>query len=157
MPWPPVASSTRGEAPAHLQERFRSVSWAAPVVYRAPGVCSNATVIPSGAPLGFLTLWPNSEGQPLVSTLNAVVAPITLNMAIVPTLNCLINAFAPSPTLPLDIFSYFAPTAPLNTSTTSLPSATLSYNYMATLGAGGGVCSLRLEHHFRQPACGVGS
>ena len=100
----------------------------------------NATVIPSGAPLGFLTLWPNSEGQPLVSTLNAADGAITSNMAIVPTLNGAINAFAPSPTdLVLDIFSYFAPTAPLNMSTTSLPSATLSYSYMTTMGAGGGV------------------
>jgi hypothetical protein len=30
----------------------------------------NATVVPSG-PLGYLTLWPTGQAQPLVSTLNA--------------------------------------------------------------------------------------
>jgi len=45
----------------------------------------NATVVPSGN-LSYLTLWPDSEGQPVVSTLNAADGRITSNMAIVPNL-----------------------------------------------------------------------
>ncbi len=69
----------------------------------------NATVVPPGA-LGFLTLWPQSQVQPTVSTLNALDAAITSNLAIVPTVNGSISAFASNPThLILDIFGYFAP------------------------------------------------
>lgn len=101
----------------------------------------NATVVPQyGHPLGYLTLWPDTEKRPLVSTLNAVDGAITSNMAIVPTLNGSIDAFATNPTdLVLDIFSYYAPIGPLGITTTSLPSGTLTYNYSAPLGASGGV------------------
>ncbi len=69
----------------------------------------NATVVPPTA-LGFLTLWPQSQSQPTVSTLNALDATITSNMAIVPTANGSVSAFASNPThLILDIFGYFAP------------------------------------------------
>lgn len=69
----------------------------------------NVTVVPSG-PLGHLTLWPNGEAKPDVSTLNASDGAITSNMAIVPTTNGSINAFATNPTnLIFDIFGYFAP------------------------------------------------
>ncbi len=69
----------------------------------------NATVVPPGA-LGFLTLWPDGESQPLVSTLNATDGAITSNMAIVPTTNGSIDAYASALTqLVLDISSYFAP------------------------------------------------
>jgi hypothetical protein len=69
----------------------------------------NATVVPSGR-LGYLSLWPDGETQPVVSTLNAVDGAITSNMAIVPTTNGNINAFPEDPTdLFLDISSYFAP------------------------------------------------
>ncbi|HYK35858.1 PKD domain-containing protein, partial [Alloacidobacterium sp.] len=69
----------------------------------------NATVMPSGT-LGFLTLWPNGGTRPVVSTLNAYDGAVTSNMAIVPTTNGSINAFATSPTnLILDIAGYFAP------------------------------------------------
>src|ERR1035441_9456128 len=65
---------------------------------------------------------------------------ITSNMAIVPTLNGSIDAFATSPTnLVADIFSYFAPITSLGITTTSLPSGTLTYQYSVTLGASGGV------------------
>lgn len=101
----------------------------------------NATVVPqNGAPLGYLTLWPDAEGQPLVSTLNAVDGATTSNMAIVPTLNGDVDAYAISSTqLIMDIFSYFAPILPLSITTSSLPSGTLAYSYNATLGAAGGV------------------
>ena len=69
----------------------------------------NATVVPPGA-LDYLTLWPAGATQPGVSTLNALDGAITSNMAIVPTNNGSIDAFAYSPTnLILDISSYFAP------------------------------------------------
>ncbi len=69
----------------------------------------NATVIPSGG-LGFLTLWPQGQVQPLVSTLNAGDGAITSNLAIVPTTNTEISAFGSNPThLVLDISGYFAP------------------------------------------------
>lgn len=69
----------------------------------------NATVVPQG-PLGFLTLWPDSLSQPLVSSLNAVDGTVTSNLSIVPTLNTAIDAFVSNPThLVLDISGYFAP------------------------------------------------
>jgi hypothetical protein len=69
----------------------------------------NATVVPSSS-LGYLTLWPAGETQPVVSTLNAVDGAVTSNMAIVPTLNGSIDAFSSNPTqLILDLSSYFAP------------------------------------------------
>ncbi len=67
----------------------------------------NATVVPPG-PLGFLTLGPAGV-EPTVSTLNASDGAITSNMAIVPTTNGAIDAYAPSPTvLLLDLSGYFA-------------------------------------------------
>ncbi len=69
----------------------------------------NATVVPSGA-LGYLTLWPDGQLQPLASTLNALDGTVTSNMAIVPTSNGSIDAYAAGLTqLVLDISSYFAP------------------------------------------------
>jgi uncharacterized repeat protein (TIGR03803 family) len=69
----------------------------------------NATVVPSGS-LGYLTLWPDGQSKPLVSTLNALDGSITNNMAIVPNTNGKVDAFASGITqLILDISSYFAP------------------------------------------------
>ena len=69
----------------------------------------NASVVPVGA-LGYLTLWPDGAAQPLVSTLNALDATISSNMAIVPSTNGKVDAFASGLTqLILDISSYFAP------------------------------------------------
>jgi uncharacterized repeat protein (TIGR03803 family) len=69
----------------------------------------NATVVPTGG-LGYLTLWPDGEPKPLVSTLNALDGSITNNMAIVPSPNGKVDAFASGITqLILDISSYFAP------------------------------------------------
>jgi hypothetical protein len=74
----------------------------------AQAFVTNATVVPS-APLFYLTLWPGGP-QPEVSTLNAENGAITSNMAIVPSANGSIDAFAPTPTqLILDVSSYFAP------------------------------------------------
>jgi uncharacterized repeat protein (TIGR03803 family) len=69
----------------------------------------NATVVPSGQ-LGFLTLYPDGVPRPVVSTLNAADTAITSNMAIVPTTNGSIDAYAAGLTqLILDISGYFAP------------------------------------------------
>ncbi len=69
----------------------------------------NATVVPAGG-LGYLTLWPDGTGRPAVSTLNALDGSITNNMAIVPSNNGKVDAYASGITqLILDISSYFAP------------------------------------------------
>jgi hypothetical protein len=54
-------------------------------------------------------LWPDGQQQPVVSTLNAYDGFITSNMAIVPTTNGSIDAYAAGLTqLILDISGYFA-------------------------------------------------
>ena len=71
----------------------------------------NATVVPTLS-LGYLTLWPENETQPVVSTLNADDGVIASNMAIVPTTNGSIDAFSSNSTqLILDISGYFAPSS----------------------------------------------
>jgi len=73
------------------------------------GFVFNATVVPSG-PLYYLTLWPDGESIPVVSTLNASDGAITSNMAIVPNVDGKTDAYAQGTTqLILDISSYFAP------------------------------------------------
>ena len=52
----------------------------------ATGYVFNATVVPSGR-LGFLSLWPDGEQMPVVSTLNAQDGVAASNMAIVPNVN----------------------------------------------------------------------
>jgi hypothetical protein len=69
----------------------------------------NATVVPPGS-LGFITMWPQGQTQPLAATLNAYDGAVTNNMAIVPTTTGSISVFPSNPThLVLDIFGYFAP------------------------------------------------
>jgi hypothetical protein len=75
----------------------------------ALGYVFNATVVPVGG-LGYLTLWPDTEQQPKVSTLNAIDGAITSNMAIVPNINGSTDAYASGITqLILGISAYFAP------------------------------------------------
>ena len=77
--------------------------------FTAQAYVFNATVVPVGS-LSYLTLWPDGQPQPPVSTLNAVDGAITSNMAIVATTNLKIDAFATNLTqLVLDVSSYFAP------------------------------------------------
>ncbi len=69
----------------------------------------NATVVPQPT-LGFLSLWADGAPEPGTSTLNAKDGAITSNMAIVPTTNGLVDAYANALTqMILDISSYFAP------------------------------------------------
>jgi len=92
----------------------------------------NATVVPQGG-LGFLTLWPQGGTQPTVSTLNAGDGAVTSNMALVPTTNGSISAFASNPShLVLDISGYFAvatPTAPTPAAAQSV--ATITRNSLS--------------------------
>ncbi len=71
----------------------------------------NATVVPSGPFLGWLTLWPAGQAQPLVSTLNSYDGRIKANAAIVPAgTNGQISVYATDTTeFVLDINGYFIP------------------------------------------------
>ena len=76
----------------------------------AKALVLNATVVPDDGPMGYLTLWPDGEDMPGVSTLNAYDGFVTSNMAIVPNMNGWIKAYADGKTqLILDIAGYFAP------------------------------------------------
>jgi hypothetical protein len=68
----------------------------------------NATVVPDGN-LGYLSLWPTGQSQPLVSTLNSPRGLITANAAIVPAgTNGAVSAYVTNRThLILDINGYF--------------------------------------------------
>ncbi len=91
----------------------------------------NATVVPPG-PLNYITLWPDTERQPLVSTLNAADGAITSNMAIVPTVNGSVDAYAFDATnLILDTTGYFAAAA-----STTVPAGTYAFVFAGTAPQG---------------------
>jgi hypothetical protein len=101
--------STKGAFSGQLNPPVNIMSAPCGVSGAAQAFVLNATVVPQGS-LGYLTLWPDGASQPLVSTLNAYDGAVTSNMAIVPTSNGSIDAYASSPTqLILDSFSYFGP------------------------------------------------
>ena len=84
----------------------------------------NATAVPDGG-LNYLTLWPDGQTQPVVSTLSAADGAIMSNMAIVPTTDESVDAYSSNSTnLILDLSGYFAPplsdAGTLTVSTTSL-------------------------------------
>ena len=69
----------------------------------------NATVVPQTG-LNHVTIWPTSEQQPPVYTLEAWDGVITSNLAIVANIDGWLNAYASNSTqLILDSFGYFAP------------------------------------------------
>src|SRR5208283_3260829 len=69
----------------------------------------NVTVVPPG-PLGYLTIWPTGETQPVVSTLNSLDGRVKANAAIVPASNNAVSVFVSNNTdLVIDINGYFAP------------------------------------------------
>ena len=72
----------------------------------------NFTVVPnpSGQTLGYLTVWPTGETQPVVSTLNNPTATVVANAAIVPAgTSGAIDVYASNTTdLLIDIDGYFA-------------------------------------------------
>ena len=68
----------------------------------------NATVVPS-APLWFVTVWADGDPLPLASSLNALDAKITSNMAVAGNHNGKVDAYSLGTTqLILDISGYFA-------------------------------------------------
>jgi YVTN family beta-propeller protein len=72
----------------------------------------NATAVPVQGGLGYLSLWPDGQAQPMVSTLNAHDGAVTSNMAIVPAgTQGKVDAFAGNgmTNLILDISAFFAP------------------------------------------------
>ncbi len=86
-----------------------SIAGSCGVPASAQGFVFNATVVPPGQ-LVYLTLWPDGQSQPVVSTLNALDGAVTSNMAIVPNSDGSTDAYASNAThLLLDISSYFAP------------------------------------------------
>src|SRR4029079_11290752 len=68
----------------------------------------NVAVVPRGT-LGFLTLWPSGQSQPLVATLNSIDGRTKCNAAIVPAgSNGAVSVFATDTTdVILDINGYF--------------------------------------------------
>ena len=95
--------------PQLFGERTFPISGACGLPSTAKAYSFNATVVPLGS-LGYLSLWPTGDPQPVVSTLNSPDGSIDSNAAIVPTLSGSINAFASNGTqLVLDTNGYFAP------------------------------------------------
>jgi len=91
-----------------------------PITSSACGVSANAaayslnfTVVPRAGTLGYLSVWPAGQAQPLVSTLNSPDGSVLANAAIVPAGTAgAINAFATNDTdLIVDINGYFVPPA----------------------------------------------
>jgi large repetitive protein len=109
----------------------------------ASGYILNATALPDGR-LGYLTVWPDGEAQPPVSTLNALDGAFTSNMVIAAAAGLpadgSVDAFAEGGTtnLLLDVFGYLGGPSQLTITTTSLPSGTTGVAYNATLMAAGG-------------------
>ena len=71
----------------------------------------NFTVVPRAGVLSYLTVWPNGQPQPLVSTLNSLDGETIANAAIVPAGTAgAINTYATNDTdLIVDINGYFVP------------------------------------------------
>src|SRR5271157_1537235 len=70
----------------------------------------NVTVVPEG-PLGYLTIWPTGENQPLVSTLNSYDGRVKANAVIVPAGDQgAVSVYVTDTTnIVVDIDGYFAP------------------------------------------------
>jgi hypothetical protein len=87
---------------------------------------TNATVVPTNS-FGYLSIWPDGENQPVVSTLNSYDGAVTSNMAIVPTTNGSIDSYGSDPTqLILDVVSFFAK-----------PGSQSTFNLSAGIAGGG--------------------
>ena len=91
-----------------------------PIPFSACGVPANAvayslniTVVPRTGTLGYLSVWPAGQSQPLVSTLNSIDGSVLANAAIVPAgAGGSIDAYATNDTeLIIDINGYFVPPA----------------------------------------------
>ncbi len=99
-------------APAVAAQTTRSfpvLSSACNIPASAQSYSLNVTVVPQG-PLGYLTIWPAGQAQPLVSTLNSD-GRVKANAAIVPAgSNGAVSVYATNTTdVVLDINGYFVP------------------------------------------------
>jgi hypothetical protein len=105
-----VLSTRKGGAPPFSQTLPIQINGSGcPVSTEAQALVTNATVVPVGF-FGYLALWPDGQPQPSISILNAYDGAITSNMAVVPTANGAIDAYATDLTaLLLDVSGYFAP------------------------------------------------
>ena len=96
---------------------FNIPSGACSVPSTALAYSLNVAVVPGG-PLGYLTLWPTGQTQPLASTLNSLDGRIKSNAAIVPAgTGGSISVFPSNATdMVLDINGYFVPRSEEHTS-----------------------------------------
>ena len=111
MPSPPFVQLVARPILRHCHGQGQTAASGAHAVriIAAEAYVFNATVVPPNS-LGYLTLWPDGQQQPVVSTLNAIDGAAASNLAIVSSTNGSIDAFAYNQTqLILDISSYFAP------------------------------------------------
>ena len=69
----------------------------------------NVTLVPNGSPVGYLTIWPAGESQPLVSLMNSLDGRTKANAAIVPAgSNGAVSVFVSNTTdVVIDINAYF--------------------------------------------------
>ena len=69
----------------------------------------NVTLVPNGSPVGYLTIWPTGESQPLVSLMNSLDGRTKANAAIVPAgNNGAVSVFVSNTTnVVIDINAYF--------------------------------------------------
>ncbi|MGA3213325.1 MAG: hypothetical protein ABSD20_18630, partial [Terriglobales bacterium] len=99
---------------ARTERDFPLQSGACSIPAAAQAYSLNFTVVPpGGAALGYLTVWPQGESQPLVSTLNDLTGTIVANAAIVPVgTNGGVAVYPSDATdLVIDVNGYFAPPA----------------------------------------------
>ena len=102
---PPITGNTSRAFPLSESDNPCSIP-ASAVAYSL-----NVTVVPMGR-LGYLTIWPASEGQPLVSTLNSLDGRVKANAAIVPAgmpSGSVSVYVTQTSNVVLDIDGYFAP------------------------------------------------
>jgi len=98
---------------ANTTRNFTIPASACGIPSTAQGYALNITVVPTTGTLGFLTIWPAGQPQPLVSTLNSLDGRIKANAAIVPAgAGGAVSVFVTDQThVIIDINGYFAPPA----------------------------------------------
>ena len=95
---------------AGVSRDFNPVASSCGIPANAWAYSLNLTVIPL-APLGYISIWPAGQPQPVVSTLNSFDGRIKANASIVPAgLNGAFTVYATGPThVAVDINGYFVP------------------------------------------------
>jgi len=114
-----IADTRNADAPLGGPSLAANTARAFPILSSDCGIPStaqayslNVTAVPHSS-LGFLSLWPSGETQPVVSTLNASTGAVTANAAIVPAgaggdISILVSDASD---VILDVNGYFAPPA----------------------------------------------